>query len=112
MMKDIALFSDSLSSLTAVKAGISLNISNTINEIYDLVDSLDVNTTMIWIPSHLGLERNEIADQLARCAAENNPVVDTPLRLKEFSSKIQNYMLLQNGKTYGAIVILVNFIEI
>jgi len=94
MMKDIALFSDSLSSLTAVKAGNSLRISNTINEIYDIVDSLDVNTTMIWIPSHLGLEGNEIADQLARCAAENNsPVVDTPLGLKEFFTKIQNYAI-------------------
>ena len=65
MVKDIVLFSDSLSSLTAIKTGNSINRPNIINEIYDLVDNLNVSTTLIWIPSHLGLYGNEIADQLA-----------------------------------------------
>ena len=83
IVNDIALFSDSLSSLIAIKTDNSASGSNTINEIHDIVDKLNVRIKLIWIPSHLDIVGNEMADCLARSAAENDSVfIDAPLALK------------------------------
>jgi len=47
LVKNIAIFSDSLSSLTAIKSGKSLCRPNTLNEIYDVVDSINVDLKLI-----------------------------------------------------------------
>jgi len=60
VVKNIAIFSDSLSSLTAITTGKSLCRPNTLNEIYDVVDSMNVEVKLIWIPSHLSIVGNEI----------------------------------------------------
>ena len=39
--------------LSAIKAGSSQSRPNIINEIFELVDKLDVIVKLVWIPSHL-----------------------------------------------------------
>jgi len=96
IVKDIALFSDSLSSLIAIKTDNSASGSNTINEIHDIVDKLKVNIKLIWVPSHLDIVGNEMADRLARSAVENDSVfIDAPLALKELHTKVQDYVIIK-----------------
>jgi ribonuclease HI len=94
--KNIVLFSDSLSSLIGIKTGSAYSSLNTINDISDLVDSMDVNVKLVWIPSHLGIIGNETVDKLALCARENNvAVLEIPLSLSELNIKIQNYVIMK-----------------
>jgi ribonuclease HI len=44
----------------------------------DLLDD-GVEVEIIWIPSHVGLEGNEIVDKRARHAVLNSVVFDRPL---------------------------------
>ena len=94
IIKHIVIFSDSLSSLSAIKAGSSQSRPNIINEIFELVDKLDVIVKLVWIPSHLGIPGNETVDKAARFARENcAPTLNYPLALNEVYSKIQRYVL-------------------
>ena len=99
LVNNIAIFSDSLSSLTAIKTGKCLCRPNTVNEIYDLVDSIFVGVKLIWIPSHVGIPGNETADRLAQSAVSNNaPYIDTCFELNEFYRNV-------NGKLCGNLVV-------
>jgi len=50
VVKNVVIFSDSMSSLSAIKTGNSHSRPNTINEIFDLVRRLDVIVKLVWIP--------------------------------------------------------------
>jgi len=94
LIKNIAIFSDSLSSLTAIKAGKSTCRPNTLNEINDIVDNIKVDVKFIWIPSHLGIVGNETVDQLAQSATTNNRIgVNISFELDEIYTKIQKFIL-------------------
>ena len=65
LQQDIAIFSDSLSCLTALKTGHSACRPNMLDDILRIVNEIGRNILFIWIPSHLGLRGNELADRLA-----------------------------------------------
>ena len=68
--KNISLFSDSLSELKAIKTGKTDGRPNMLNDIYELVNIVDQNVTLLWIPSHQGIKWNETADQGAQQATK------------------------------------------
>ena len=68
LKKDIVIFTDSLTTLQKLENG--TDVSKEIGEIRKNIDHImsshDIKVFMQWIPSHIGLKGNEIADQLAK----------------------------------------------
>ena len=46
-----------------------------LNKINDLIDDINVDIKFIWVPGHLGVTGNEIADSLAQSAVINDTSV-------------------------------------
>jgi len=102
--KNISLFSDSLSVLKAIKTGKTDCRPNMLNDIYELVNIVDQNVTLVWIPSHQGIKGNETADQGAQQATKKQFVdLDVNLELKEMNHVITQCILekWQNIWTYS-----------
>ena len=67
--KKVTIYSDSLSVLQAMKGDKSRARPNLIMEVNKFCDKLSKNKTnleFIWIPSHVGIEGNERADEVAK----------------------------------------------
>lgn len=89
--KKTVIFSDSLSTISAVK-----NISNSIGiveTIRDLLISNSQTLKIVWIPGHTGIRGNEAADTAARSA------IKEPLKMfYQYNKKDINILLLANWK--------------
>ena len=89
--RSISLYSDSLSAVQAIKNERTDCRPNMLNEIYEHVNSIENDITITWIPSHVGIKGNEMADRIAQHAITNENVqVEVGLELKEI-----NYCILQ-----------------
>jgi hypothetical protein len=70
------IFSDSLSSLQSLKIEKSQyrqDLVHQILKIHDKLYTLGVQTEIIWVPSHVGIHGNEIADLAAKIGLLNCP---------------------------------------
>ena len=64
-----------------------------LNEIYEYVNNIKNNITITWIPSHVGIKGNEMADRIAQHAITNENVqLDIGLELKEINHCILQYV--------------------
>ena len=75
----IVIFSDSLSATLSLDAA-NNNIYNSIEtEILEIITKLNqdkqINTTIAWIPSHVGIQASDVVDKLAKQAA-SKPHID------------------------------------
>ena len=91
--RKIAIFSDSLGVLTAMK---SANKSQTplSNEITEIAEQcINEPITLVWIPSHLEIPGNEIADKLAKDGL-NNVNIDAKIQvdINDVLSSIDTYI--------------------
>jgi hypothetical protein len=60
----------------------------------------DAETTLVWVPSHIGIEGNEMADRLANAALDSHIVeLDIGLELGEEFPAIDRFV--QNGRKNG-----------
>ncbi|XP_011345609.2 uncharacterized protein LOC105284070 [Ooceraea biroi] len=103
-VKTISVFSDSLSVLQAILSfNLLSNRSYLIREIINLVQNLLQNgrqVTIYWIPAHVGIQYNELADTLAKNAIRTGtdtdlliPAQDIKAHWKEkMFSDLDNYV--------------------
>jgi len=70
----IAIFSDSLSAIRCLSNEHSTSRPQMLQEIYHLSHDLKQEIKLIWVPSHIGIPGNEMADRLANQAANKDRV--------------------------------------
>lgn len=108
--KNVVIFSDSLSAIQAIN-NINIKQSKIIKEIIqeanDIKKEHNYNITICWIPSHLDIEGNDLADKFAKEASELNTEYKVPyldiknlvnFKIKEKWSDTWN--TLENNKMY------------
>ena len=90
----VAVFSDSLSSLTSIETGRSSSKPNLLNNIMSLINQTQADLTFVWIPSHVGILGNETADKLAGTATTQQDIQYTVnLELKEIFNIADKFIL-------------------
>ena len=95
------IISDSLSSLKAISChenDCRHFLVDKIKLLHYFLDSIDVHVTYLWVPSHNGIQGNEIADDLAKNATRKNcdpgiPTVNLNLSLSEIKSISKRHCL-------------------
>jgi len=55
--------------------------------------TINVDIKFIWVPSHLGVTGNEIADSLLQSAIINDTGVTVSFELKEIYTLVQKYII-------------------
>lgn len=91
--KSITIFSDSLSSLQAIDTGKSSCNPNLLNQVLALISKLPNDINFVWIPSHIGIPGNEVADRLARDGAKHEDVdYSVPLEQGDVSRLVSAYI--------------------
>ena len=68
------IFSDSLSSVQSVERGHSLARPNLFNQIIEALHGSEIDTVIVWVPSHVGISGNETADRLALIGSQRQSV--------------------------------------
>ena len=92
--KDISIFSDSYSSLQAIASGKSSCRPNLLLDIIDLVTKDSKIITFVWLPSHVGIKGNELADKLANLSTAHASIdVDIGLELSEAYNLVDRYTI-------------------
>lgn len=89
-LKKVVIFSDSLSVLKSISCPNPNNIKSHIiflirNRLASLT-LLHFDIILAWIPGHKGLEGNEIADEAAKLASSNSPLLNFGLPPSDFVS--------------------------
>jgi hypothetical protein len=93
-IKNILICSDSLSSLQAIKAYKPNKLHDLLYEVTYELDQLklkNITPTIVWIPSHIGIMGNELADYAAKNSLTSltNQLIDIPTTAKQIYSEIR-----------------------
>jgi ribonuclease HI len=95
------ILTDSLSSCRAILGQRQENfITETIHEILKL--SMEIDATIVWIPSHVGIWGNETADELAKKALNENVAINNKIRHQDATKQIDNKLLTAHQEFYDA----------
>lgn len=93
----LALFTDSYSSLLALKNSANANKSPLVASTLELIHKImheGKEVTVIWVPSHVGIDGNEAADRLAKSAIKHPEVeLDIPRELTDFKRAIKKEIM-------------------
>ena len=98
------LLSDCASALQSLNASRTFkpmnNLFRNIFALFKQIISTGIDIALIWIPCHIGIKRNERADNLARAAAcrHEGPEDSVEMSLLEAKSRIQNHCQDRWGK--------------
>jgi len=92
--EDVSIVSDSYSSLQAITSGKTICRPNLLLDILNLVTNYNKNIRFVWLPSHIGIKGNELADKLANSATANSGIeVDVGLELSEAYNLVDSYII-------------------
>jgi ribonuclease HI len=90
----VAIFSDSKSALESIKSERSKLRPNLLLNILEILSKLDTSISFVWIPAHVNLSGNEIADQLAKAALLHTKIdLDIKFEARELYSMVDDYVL-------------------
>jgi len=90
--RPLAIFSDSLSAIRCIKHQHSTSRPKMLQAIYERKHELNRNVTLVWIPSHIGIRGNELADRLANEGASRHAVdMHIGLEITEMYSAVDDY---------------------
>ena len=90
----IAIFSDSLSVLTAIKKKHSTVRPRMLDDILNIINEISAEILFVWIPSHLGIKGNEKVDVLAKAATNKYEIYeDIKLEVLEYNEIIKRHIL-------------------
>jgi len=70
----ITIFTDSKSSLEAIKSTKTKNTTNVAKDIKSLLNDINKMIILVWIPSHTNIKGNEKADSLAKAATKKKTI--------------------------------------
>jgi ribonuclease HI len=90
--KSFLICSDSLSSLQAIDALYSPH--TLVQEIHSLLTSLasrDVTVVFCWVPGHVGIQGNELADRAAKAATEKDALDDDRLCANDLKNCFKSF---------------------
>lgn len=88
-----AIFSDSLSSVQSIERGQSLARPNLFNQIIDALHKSEIDTIVVWVPSHVGIFGNEKADRQALIGSEREAVdLEIGLELEDAYHMVDKYV--------------------
>jgi ribonuclease HI len=89
--REILICTDSLSAIQAIK--FKKKKINICNEIINLINSdRSKSITLLWIPGHVGIQGNEIADRLAKTACSLVDIRETSVDEHEFDQRVEQYI--------------------
>lgn len=117
--RHFVIFSDSLSVVTSLKRSVSKSRPTLLDETIGVYNSIALSTVeVVWIPSHLDIEGNEIADRLAKESLTITQINSTNyLELSEVYLMIDSHVINkwqteytndQRGQFYKALYPTVN----
>ena len=94
----VAIFSDSLSAIQSLETGISTSKPNLLLGVRKLLKQINMENrceiTFSWIPSHVGIIGNEMADTLAKLATSKSQVeIDLPREVKDVYFDIDKHIM-------------------
>jgi len=92
--RNIAIFSDSLSVVQSLDSSRPHSRPDILKQMSDLKKSFTESVMIAWIPSHVGIGGNEMADEIAK-EAVNHPTVDKHIALDrvEILNAIDKYVI-------------------
>ena len=92
--KNITIYSDSYSSLQAIASGKSMCRPNLLVEVIGLITRYPKHVNFVWLPSHIGIKGNELADRLANAATLRADIdVNIGLELSDAYTMVDSYIL-------------------
>jgi ribonuclease HI len=72
--REITVYSDSLSSVTAISNHKRNSESELTNNIIKLTETINQRITVAWIPGHINIAGNDTADKLAKTATQHDTI--------------------------------------
>ena len=94
----VAIFSDSLSAVQSLETGILTSKPNLLLSVRKLLNQIHTEKrceiTFSWIPSHVGIIGNEMADTLAKLATDKAQVeIDLPREAHDVYLDVDKYII-------------------
>lgn len=97
--KEMALFTDSYSSILSLKNSANASKSALVASVLTIISNIqksDRKISLIWVPSHIGIPGNEIADGLAKEAIKQPEIqIDIPPELADLKRVIRREVMTE-----------------
>jgi hypothetical protein len=88
------ILSDSLSAIKAVEVGRCRSRLSLFHDALEAMSKTAAETTLVWVPSHIGIEGKEKADRLANAALDSDTIqLDIGLELGDEFSTVDRFVL-------------------